>query len=279
MYERQMPMGDVIGVSPLTSLIGSFATIFQGKPSDFRVWMYFDNNGRYTRQLGDKPNSTTVGMANAVIQAWSQYIAQLNASGAGYNLPSDFVVNIGQRDPSYIYMPSSPHGDPFHGGGTNAKSQLAGPGDPNGVIQGMVNFLKPYMTGNTAAVAQASGSTVLPGGSAGATIGPGQPVQGSVVANPAGGYVPGFNPGITSPLAYQQPMAFPTYEPAQPISSPGYVPAQQGSMFGSLYGSMPTMLTIGGIGILAIAMMNSSDSAPRTRTVYRTRRPRRASRR
>ncbi|MDE2020933.1 MAG: hypothetical protein KGJ13_11405, partial [Patescibacteria group bacterium] len=59
-------LGDVPG---LTSFIAPIAAIFQGKPSDFRVWMYFDSHGNYTRQIGDKPNSNTVGMANAVIQA------------------------------------------------------------------------------------------------------------------------------------------------------------------------------------------------------------------
>jgi len=266
MYEQ----GLGVGPTDLTSLIPGLVSLFQGKPSDFRVWMYFDQGAHYTRQLGDKPNSQTISMANAVIQAMQQYIAQQNAQGVTFNLPAPFVVNIGSRDPSYFYMPSSAHGDPYHGGGTNAVATLAGPGDPNGTLQGIINFIRKYASGTPQ-----TGTTVQPGApvssvplpSTGITSsGPlAAPVSSSTALSPYS------SAGFPSSSYYGYPSA------ATPIPYGGYVPATQGGMLSSLSGNLPMMLALGGGAILLAAMVGSNQSAPRTRTVYRSRR--RASRR
>jgi len=251
MYEdRGLGIG-VDPVSSIASLIPGLTSLFQGKPSDFRVWLYFDQGGHYTRQLGDKPNSNTIAMANAVMQAMQQYIGQQNSQGVTFNTPAPFVVNIGQRDPSYLYMPSSTHGDPAKGGGTNAISTLSGPGDPNGVLQGIIGFLGKYASGTPQTV-----TTVQPGAS-----------PSSVPLPSAGITTVGYNTApissSTSLSPYQLPVSYGAY--GQPVVA-------QGSMLGTLSGNLPMMLALGGGAILLVAMLGSNRIAPRTRTIYRSRR-------
>ena len=145
--------------------VGTAAALLQGKASDYREWIYFDQNAHYSHTVGDKPNAQTTQMAAVVQQALQGYIAAAEAQGIHFVLPSDFVVNIGSRDPSYLWMPSTSMGDPAKGAG-GSKATLAGPNDPNGVANGIVNFLGQFRQGGPgmqpATAAVTSGNALAP---------------------------------------------------------------------------------------------------------------------
>ncbi|MDE2019670.1 MAG: hypothetical protein KGJ13_04995 [Patescibacteria group bacterium] len=256
MYLGENPHeGQSLGIDPITgglTLVQSLATIFGGKPSDFRVMLWWDNHAHLAQQKGDKPNQNTVQMANAVVQAMQQVVSQIEAQGGRIDLKGGFATSIGQRDPSYLWYPISPSqhiGDPYHGG-PGSIAQLAGPGDPNGVVNGLVNFLQ-----------QQVGSAVVQGSASAATA----PVPGAPLTSRG---APGTAQTIALPQQISTPNAFlqtPFYPVAQPISNPYGAPASA-SIIPDLSPYMPYIL--GGIGLMIFMSIAKEKPAPVTvRTV------------
>lgn len=149
-------LGDIPGVSALTNLVGPLAMLFGGKPSNFAAWSTFDSHAHLIGVGGDKPNANTSGMANAVGQGVSQLVSQYEQQGVRFNVSDgDFAVMIGQRDPSTIYHPLASGDRPNLKLGAQAAATVGGPGDVNGAINGTMNWLKQYMSGNPSALTSA----------------------------------------------------------------------------------------------------------------------------
>jgi hypothetical protein len=242
---------------PLTAalqLIPFVGSLFGGKVSDFRNWIYFDNRAHFLRTEGDKPNATTIGMANAIQNAMQQYISAMEAQGTQFVLPADFVITIGTRDPSYLYMPSNKQGDPGKGS-ANSVATLSGPGNPQGVVTSLVGFLAQYKQSKQVTPSPGSATAIAPysGPTAPAFLAPQFQTPQYYAPQP----MPQFQPGPTMT----------PYTPAPSnisITTPG---AQTADMFGgaTLQGMMPYIL--GGVGLFAILMMQNKGggSQPRRR--------------
>lgn len=290
MYEEQN-LGDV--TTALTSLIGPLATIFSGKPSDFRVFIFFRPDGHFDHTQGDKPNATTTQAAQAIAQAVDQFVYQVEAAGGKFNVPGGFDVNIGQRDPSYIWSPPQVHSDPYHGA-PGSLGQIAAAGDANSVVNAIVNFLNQHQRQGTAsgsATPTAMRSSTVPGAATTPLTSANLPqtvpspsfafpqTTAPNMPTPTPGFVPvgtrgSFNipPNVMSPMTQSQ-IPITSVPGAPPYASP-VGPFQSGSMFGDFGQYTPYL--IGGAALLMIltAMKNQPASAapPPSR-----RRPRRAS--
>jgi hypothetical protein len=248
-------IGAMFGSPQAGAAIGSMVgSLVGGKASDFREWIYFDNQAHFLRTEGDKPNATTIGMANAIQNAMQQYISTMEAQGTQFVLPSDFVITIGTRDPSYLYMPSNKKGDPGKGS-ANSVATLSGPGNPQGVVTSLVGFLAQYKQSKQVTPSPGSATSIAPytGPAAPALIAPQFQTPQYYAPQP----MPQFQPG---------PTMMP-YAPAPSnisITTPG---AQTADMFGgaTLQGMMPYIL--GGVGLFAILMMQNKGggSQPRRR--------------
>lgn len=224
------PWGAAVG-----SVIGLTAGLLGGKASDFREWIYFDQNGHYSRTVGDKPNANTTNMAGQVQNAMQQYVSSAEGQGVRFVLPSDFVVNIGSRDASYLWMPASTQGDPAKGPGAS-KLSLAGPGNPQGVVTSLVNFLSQYRQSGPPQPFS-------------------QPASGSATAPlPYGSPVAPLTAPQTQPYSLQPPPLSPQFMPGPTMTPGSYGPAPQMSdMFGgSMTGYMPYIL--GAVGLAAILL-------------------------
>ena len=202
--------------------VGSAAALLTGKASDYREWIYFDQNAHYSHTVGDKPDAQTTQMAATVQQALQGYIAAAEAQGIHFVLPSDFVVNIGSRDPSYLWMPSTSMGDPAKGAG-GSKATLAGPNDPNGVANGIVSFLAQFRQGGSgiqpATAALTSGNALAPPPATFSPFGPApSDVYSSAPSTPVAPSLAGFGSPIL--LAVMGIAAFMVMNGQRQISTP-----------------------------------------------------------
>lgn len=197
-------------------------TLLTSKPSNFGEWIFFDNRAHYSHTEGDKPNAATIGMAAQVQNAMQQYVASAEAQGIQFSLPSDFAVEIGQRDPTSVFMP--PHN-------ATPTATLTGPGDPQGAVMALMKFLDQYRK----------------------SIGP-APASAVTAPPPSASVVP-----YSAPSPAAQPIYQPIYQPLspQPISITNQ-PAQT-DMTGQLNQYMPYIL--GGAALLAVMLIATHPSA------------------